>query len=291
MPTLSPADAMAWAIVVSRNRFFAAFVGGVLAITTTLWVHAQSPAGGAPDAAAGSTDGKTIYEARCADCHGVTGKGDGPASSLLRVRPRDFTLARFKLRSTESGALPTDADLYKSIKSGMHGSSMPDWAPFLADAQVQAVTSYIKSFSPRFATETPQPIAVGDPPVSSPEIIARGKNIYERLKCAACHGTDGTGLGAISTDLKDDRDRPTIATASHRAVDVSRGCHYARRLPSVSHRHERHADAVIQGRGDRCRAVAARHLRRVAGAKAGVGNDRRGDAVVLRSAGRAREGR
>jgi cytochrome c oxidase cbb3-type subunit 2 len=193
-------------------RFLAAFTGGVLAITATLWVHAQSPAGGTSDAAVGSTDGKTIYDVRCADCHGATGKGDGPASSLLRVRPRDLTSGRFKLRTTESGALPTDDDLHKTIRSGMHGSSMPDWEPFLTDAQVRAVASQIKTFSPRFAAETAQPIAVGDPPVASPDSISRGKSVYERLRCAACHGTDGEGLEAISTELKDDWGFPTSAT-------------------------------------------------------------------------------
>ena len=195
-----------------RNTPLAVLTGGVFAIAATLWVHGQTPPGGAATEA-GSTDGKAIYQARCADCHGAAGKGDGPASSLLRVRPRDFTSGRFKLRSTESGALPTDDDLHRSIKSGMHGSSMPEWAPFLSDVQIAAVTSYIKSFSPRFAAETPQAIEIGEPPTASPEIIARGEAMYERLKCAACHGTDGTGRGAVSTDLKDDGGRSTIATA------------------------------------------------------------------------------
>ena len=140
-------------------------------------------------------DGKTIYEAHCANCHGAAGKGDGPASSLLTVRPRDFTLGRFKLRSTESGAVPTDDDLLRTIKSGMHGSAMPEWAPFLSDAQVQAVATYIKSFSRHFAAETPQAINLADPPAASPDSIARGKGIYERLKCASYHGVDGTGRG------------------------------------------------------------------------------------------------
>jgi mono/diheme cytochrome c family protein len=195
-----------------RNGLLAAAGAGALTIAASLWVHAQTPAAAAPDEA-GSTDGKTIYLARCADCHGAAGKGDGPASSLLRVRPRDFTSGRFKLRSTESGAVPTDDDLHRAIRSGMHGSSMPEWAPFLTDVQIAAVTSYVKSFSPRFAAETPQAIEVAEPPAPSPEIISRGKAMYERLKCAACHGTDGTGRGAIATDLKDDWGRPTIATS------------------------------------------------------------------------------
>jgi mono/diheme cytochrome c family protein len=189
----------------------AAVLGGALGLSASLCVSAQAPSRAAATPAAAS-DGKTIYEAHCANCHGAAGKGDGPASSLLTVRPRDFTLGRFKLRSTESGAVPTDDDLLRTIKSGMHGSAMPEWAPFLSDAQVQAVATYIKSFSRRFAAEAPQAINLADPPAASPDSIARGKGVYERLKCASCHGDDGTGRGAVTTDLKDDWGRAIAAT-------------------------------------------------------------------------------
>src|SRR5262245_5815938 len=191
-------------------RKIIALSGGV-ALAATLYVSAQTPSGGAAGSAAPS-DGKTIYEANCANCHGTRGKGDGPASSLLTVRPRDFTLGRYKLRSTESGSVPTNDDLLRTIKSGMHGSAMPEWAPFLTDAQVQAVATYIKSFSRRFASDAPQAITLADPPATSPDSITRGKAVYERLKCASCHGDDGTGRGAVNTDLKDDWNRPIAAT-------------------------------------------------------------------------------
>src|SRR5262249_25066846 len=172
-----------------RMRAKAAALGGALGLSASLCVSAQ-PSGGAAATSATVSDGKTIYEAHCANCHGVAGKGDGPASSLLTVRPRDFTLGRYKLRSTESGAVPTDDDLLRTIKSGMHGSAMREWAAFLTDAQVQAVATYIKSFSPRFGSNAPQPIALADPPAASPDSIARGKAVYERLKCASCHGDE-----------------------------------------------------------------------------------------------------
>jgi cytochrome c oxidase cbb3-type subunit 2 len=174
-------------------------------------VSAQAPAGTAATPATAS-DGKTIYEAHCANCHGVAGKGDGPASSLLTVRPRDFTLGRYKLRSTESGSVPTDDDLVRTIKAGMHGSAMPEWSVFLNDAQVQAVATYVKSFSKRFGSEKPQAITLADPPAASPDSIARGKAVYEKLKCASCHGDDGTCRGAVTTDLKDDWNRSIAAT-------------------------------------------------------------------------------
>lgn len=35
--------------------------------------------------------GKIEYQSNCASCHGLTGKGDGPLSRVLRVKPSDLT--------------------------------------------------------------------------------------------------------------------------------------------------------------------------------------------------------
>ena len=44
----------------------------------------------------------------------------------MSPRPRDFTGAVFKIRSTASGQLPTDADLARAIDQGLPGTAMPD---------------------------------------------------------------------------------------------------------------------------------------------------------------------
>jgi hypothetical protein len=75
-------------------------------------------------------DGATVYRARCAACHGPSGRGDGMYAAFLNPRPIDFTSGRYKFRSTETGSLPTDADLAHSITEGLHGTSMPAWKPF-----------------------------------------------------------------------------------------------------------------------------------------------------------------
>jgi mono/diheme cytochrome c family protein len=165
--------------------------------------------------AAAAQNGKAIYEQRCVQCHGVNGRGDGPAAPVLMPRPRDFASAQFKLRTTDSGSLPTDDDLIRTIAFGLPGTSMPGWQPFLSAADIAAVANYIKSFSPRFAAERPQSIrtvAASVPGAPTPQTIASGKAVYEKLRCAACHGTDGKGAGAIATDLKDDAGRPLPAT-------------------------------------------------------------------------------
>jgi mono/diheme cytochrome c family protein len=43
-------------------------------------------------------DGRELFSTYCADCHGVTGKGDGPVASLLRQRPSDLTTITLQSR-------------------------------------------------------------------------------------------------------------------------------------------------------------------------------------------------
>ena len=148
--------------------------------------------------------GKVIYGDKCAPCHGLNGKGDGPAAVSLNVRPRDFTSGIYKLRTTASGSIPTDDDLARSTQAGIHGTSMPDWGPFLSGDSLRAVIEYIKSFSPRFKNEQPVPLRVGRPVASSARSIAAGWKEYQSLQCGACHGIDGKGTGATATDLVDD---------------------------------------------------------------------------------------
>ncbi len=39
--------------------------------------------------------GKKLYSDKCQICHGVNGKGDGPAASALSPKPANFTDPRF----------------------------------------------------------------------------------------------------------------------------------------------------------------------------------------------------
>ena len=68
--------------------------------------------------------GQEIYFRRCSFCHGLLGDGEGPAAEFLDPRPRDFTLGTFKFRTTQSGELPTDADLFRTVSRGLPGTGM-----------------------------------------------------------------------------------------------------------------------------------------------------------------------
>lgn len=152
--------------------------------------------------------GKSVYDAHCASCHGENGKGDGPGSHLLLPRPRDFTAGRYKIRSTETGSVPADDDLLRSVRRGLYGTSMLGWDQLLPDEDLRAVVDYIKTLSPRFATELPRPLAAGLQSVSTPESVQRGAGVYGKLQCGKCHGTDGRGTGATATTFEDDWRQP-----------------------------------------------------------------------------------
>jgi mono/diheme cytochrome c family protein len=154
--------------------------------------------------------GKNVYDAHCVECHGESGRGDGPSAAYLTPHPRDFTRAKYKIRSTESGRVPTDEDLMQSVRQGLYGTAMPAWARILSDVEIADVVAYIKGLSPQFAT-TPRPVTVGAGVPSSPESIARGLQAYDRLQCGKCHGSDGRGTGAVATTFEDECKQPLRA--------------------------------------------------------------------------------
>jgi mono/diheme cytochrome c family protein len=115
--------------------------------------------------------GKALYQRYCIFCHGPYGDGNGESAPYLDPKPRDFTKATFKCRSTPSGSLPLDSDLYDTISRGIHATGMPSWKPLLRQERVDLV-AYIKTFSPRFHEEKPAaPIVIPPEPPSSPESV------------------------------------------------------------------------------------------------------------------------
>jgi cytochrome c oxidase cbb3-type subunit 2 len=123
---------------------------------------------------------------------------------VLNPRPRDFTAGKFKFRSTESGSIPTDGDLLGTIRNGLHATAMPDWKPFIGDDSLKAVVAYVKSFSARFRAEMPKSVRIGAAIPTSAASVAAGKKVYEKLQCGSCHGSDGAGKDAVTTEFQDD---------------------------------------------------------------------------------------
>ncbi len=147
--------------------------------------------------------GRNIYLHMCVFCHGKDGNGGGAAVDYLYPWPRDFRKGIFKFRSTPTGTLPQDADLYKTIVRGVPGTSMPAWGPALSPEDAWSLVNLIKSFSNQFRKEPPgEPLKIKEI-ASSPALVAKGKELYQAKKCYRCHGDSGIGDGELSDSLMD----------------------------------------------------------------------------------------
>lgn len=159
--------------------------------------------------------GKVIYEQACIYCHGKEGKGDGPAAFFIGAysapRPRDFTSGAFKFRSTPSGEMPTDQDLFRTISQGIPGFMLPFKG--LTAGERWDVVAYLKTFSPDLQEEAPTPIRIPIPQIpSSGESIEQGRDIYQKFGCAKCHGENGRGGSFLSDTLRDTSGLPIRPT-------------------------------------------------------------------------------
>lgn len=160
--------------------------------------------------------GKEVYERRCVGCHGEKGDGNGPAATFLHsFRPRAFTAGVFKFRTTPTGSLPTDGDLLRVLARGVRGTAMPSWHE-LPEKDRLAVIQYIKfelaadRSDPKkpyfYFVEEPvsPPIYIDTPPEPSEQIVAQGKDVWQKAKCWECHGDTGKGDGEKAEGLEDD---------------------------------------------------------------------------------------
>jgi DMSO reductase family type II enzyme heme b subunit len=179
-----------------------------VALTLGIMAGCGYPQPRVPDSTDDQALGQAVFDAQCRDCHGPSGDGRGPASRYLVPRPRDFLREPFRIRSTAREAAPSDGDLRAVLTRGVPGSAMPSFA-FLAPEELNAVIGHVKSLSPVFsAANPPVPLDIGAAPPSTPEVLAAGKALYQRLDCGSCHGETGRGDGEHADDLLDARDAP-----------------------------------------------------------------------------------
>ena len=147
-------------------------------------------------AAEGDADrGETIYMKRCVWCHGDEGDGLGPAAERLLPPPRDFTLGQYKIKTTVfSHDYPSDDDIYRMIRDGMPGTSMPKWNDVLSEQDMWDLVLYLKIFAGLEEEEPGEGIDYGTPVATSEQSIAEGKRLFEdNDRCTECHGKQGRG--------------------------------------------------------------------------------------------------
>jgi mono/diheme cytochrome c family protein len=101
-----------------------------------------------------------LFRELCSNCHGLTGDGRGPTAMFLDPYPRDFRPGWFKYKSAKRGSRPTREDLYRILKQGIPGTSMPSFAAIESaehdekkNDDLDAVVDYVIYLSIRGETE------------------------------------------------------------------------------------------------------------------------------------------
>lgn len=174
---------------------------------------ADSPANFAQESHVGNlagnaSSGKQLYRRFCIGCHGPEGDGNGENAQWIDPKPRDFTAATFKCRSTPTGTLPTDQDLDHAIQRGFVTTNMPSWNP-LTPQQRADLVAYVKTFSPRWTGEKPgTPINIPPETAVTIQSILHGRELFQKMECWKCHGPAGHGDGPSASTLTDSKDNP-----------------------------------------------------------------------------------
>jgi len=150
------------------------------------------------------------YRRYCVVCHGQLGDGNGESAQWLDPKPRDFTLGVFKCRSTPTGTLPTDEDLFNTIARGLDRSNMPVWSTFTKQQRADLV-AWIKHFSPRWQKEKAgDAIQIPPEPEVTADRVKNGREVFGRVQCWKCHGVQGMANGPSASTLTDDLGRPIL---------------------------------------------------------------------------------
>lgn len=154
-------------------------------------------------------NGPDLYSRYCVQCHGEKGDGKGELSPMLIPPARDFTKGIFKGRSSHPELPPTSTDLMRSMIHGIPLSSMlsysfigtPDQVALIGQLQDLAEGHFPKGFG--FPLKSGNFHRDAGMPFPTPETIARGRALFDRFNCVACHGEKGDGKGRVSDTLVD----------------------------------------------------------------------------------------
>ncbi len=166
--------------------------------------------------------GKVLYKEYCAQCHGFTGKGDGPAASGLEPKPAIHANIPFD-------KLPMEY-LYNVVNHGGlavgKSPNMPYWGLTIGQQGVADVIAYLKGtfkgvpemagappggegeacVQPRKTAKAPDDfVAKTNPLPASAGAIAAGKTLFlktaQPVACVMCHGEQGDGKGLMGAAL------------------------------------------------------------------------------------------
>jgi cytochrome c oxidase cbb3-type subunit 3 len=90
--------------------------------------------------------GKTVFQARCAICHGESGNGKSAVAQVSKVKPADFTDGRLM-------AKVTDRDVYLAVRDGGpaigKSAQMLGFSGILTEREIRDVAAFVRGLARR----------------------------------------------------------------------------------------------------------------------------------------------
>jgi putative heme-binding domain-containing protein len=144
-----------------------------VAVVLALWAWAQAPTERLFNAKVDPEQGRKLWSANCAVCHGAEGKGG---------RGPDLTSGRFRHGGT-------DDDLYRAMRNGIPGTEMPGFP--LSGVESMQLLAFVRALGRA---------AMPPPPAGD---AASGRALFTGSgQCTSCHRVGGTG-SRIGPELSD----------------------------------------------------------------------------------------
>lgn len=106
--------------------------------------------------------GRDLYRANCSSCHGDEGRGEGPSSLTLKVKPRNFR----SLGGWTNGSKVSE--IYKTLQEGIVRNGMAAYN-YLPPGDRFALAHYVRTFAP-------------GQPVDSPDDLQKLETAYQLSK-------------------------------------------------------------------------------------------------------------
>lgn len=90
---------------------------------------------------------QAIYKEKCENCHGESGKGDGPEAMMYDPAPADLTAAHVRML--------TDGEIFYQISEGR--KPMPPFKDQLTEQQRWELVHYVRALAAEPAPRAPNP--------------------------------------------------------------------------------------------------------------------------------------